>query len=111
MPGRSQLIGGRGSGRILEPWPCLAALPVALMPSLWELGVGRAAQSGRFSLPPDTAAALAGHCHSGLQQTAILHPLCHLLCPGPVNQAGPIYITQQDCVNPTLKTATTLILS
>lgn len=41
----------------MEPRPCLAALPVAQMPGLREQGVGTAAQSGPFSLPPDTAAA------------------------------------------------------
>lgn len=37
--------------------PCLAALPAVQMPSLREQGVDTAAQSGRFSLPPDMAAA------------------------------------------------------
>lgn len=42
-------------------------------------------------------------CPSGLELTAILYPPCHLLCPGPVNQAGPTQIIQRTVSIPCLK--------
>ena len=81
----------------METRPCLAALPAVQMPSLREQGVGTAAQSGRFSLPPDTAAASvqaqtlpppwpSANCN--FTPYFCFFVFCHLLYPGLVNQAG-----------------------